>query len=122
MHLNDRYQNNRTTDYMKKITKNKKNISRIIDPSIFRVGGLGVPLPMVRRNVAQGLEPNVLPAPNLLREAGWGQTDTLSDILQDGRLDDIISNIQNRAQRTGQMQNLYLGSYVESSFRTPYKQ
>ena len=99
-----------------------KNISRIIDLSIFRVGGLGVPLPMVRRNVAQGLEPNVLPAPNLLREAGWGQTDTLSDILQDGRLDDIISNIQNRAQRTGQMQNLYLGSYVESSFRTPYKQ
>ena len=113
MHLNDRYQNNRTTDYMKKLHKTK-NISRIIDPSIFRVGGLGVPLPMVRRNVAQGLEPNVLPAPNLLREAGWGQTDTLSDILQDGRLDDIISNIQNRAQRTGRMKNLDLSSYVES--------
>ena len=81
----------------------RKNISRIIDASIFRVGGLGVPLPMVRRNNAQGLESSVLPPPNLLREAGWGQTDTLSDILQDGRLGDIISNIQNRAQRAGQM-------------------
>ena len=86
----------------------------MIDPFIFRVGGLGVPLQMVRRNVAQGLEPNVLPAPNLLREAGWGQTDTLSDILQDGRLGDIISNIQNRAQRAGRMKNLDLSSYVES--------
>ena len=62
---------------------------------------MGVPLPMIRPKIAQGLEPSVLPAPNILREAGWGQMDTLSDILQDGRLGDIISNIQNRAQRTG---------------------
>ena len=77
---------------------------------------MGIPLAMVRPNVAQGFEPSVLPAPNILREAGWGQMDTLSDILQDGRLGDIISNIQNRAQRTelGQMKNLPLCSYVES--------
>ena len=91
------HQNNRTTDFIS-----------------IRVGGLGIPLPMIRPKIAQGLEPSVLPAPNILREAGWGQMDTLSDILQDGRLGDIISNIQNRAPRTGRMQNLSLSSYVES--------
>lgn len=68
--------------------------------TLFRVGSLGVPLPMDRLNVAQGFEP-VGQAPNILSQAGWGHMDTLNDILQDGRLGDIITNIQNRAQRDG---------------------
>ena len=53
---------------------------------------------MDRLNVAQGFEP-VGEAPNIINQAGWGRMDTLNDILQDGRLGDIISNIQNRAHR-----------------------
>ena len=68
--------------------------------TLFRVGALGVPLPMDRLNVAQGFEP-VGEVPNIINQAGWGRMDTLNDILQDGRLGDIISNIQNRAQRDG---------------------
>ena len=62
---------------------------------------MGVPLPMDRLNVAQGFEP-VVETPNIINQAGWGRMDTLNDILQDGldgRLGDIISNIQNRAHR-----------------------
>ena len=66
----------------------------------FRVGALGVPLPMDRLNVAQGFEPVVEP-PNIINQAGWGRMDTLNDILPDARLGDIISNIQNRAHRVG---------------------
>merc|ERR1712012_874756 len=61
------------------------------------VGSLGVPLSMDRLNVAQGFEP-VGQAPNILSQAGWGHMDTLNDILQDGRLGDIITNIQNTLQ------------------------
>ena len=66
----------------------------------FSVGALGVPLPIDRLNVAQGFEP-VGEAPNILNQAGWGRMNTMSDILQDGRLGDIISNIQNRAHPDG---------------------
>ena len=65
------------------------------------MGGFGgMPPSLDRLNIAEGLEPAVLSAPDILREAGWGQMDTLNDILQDGRVGDIIANIQNRAQRT----------------------